>query len=104
MPASDRPTRLTDGVILEKFGSLQDWSLSDDHRVLTRHLTFKGFAKATYAANLAIWLADATNHHPDIQLGWGYCRVSFTTHDVDGLTELDFDCARRFDALLASGK
>ncbi len=78
-----------------------DWSLSDDGARLTRRLKFKGYAKAVYHANLAAWLADQAGHHPDVAFGWGYCEVTFTTHDICGLSENDFVCAARFDRLLA---
>lgn len=76
-----------------------DWQLSDDSTSLQRKFAFKGFAKATYLANLCIWLADREGHHPDIAFGWGYCHVSLTTHDVSGLTENDFIWAARLDDL-----
>lgn len=78
-----------------------DWVLSADAKSLTRRLTFKGFAKATYAANLAAFLGDQQGHHPDISFGWGYCQIVFTTHDIGGLSENDFICAAKLDAMLA---
>jgi 4a-hydroxytetrahydrobiopterin dehydratase len=79
-----------------------DWQLDATNGTLTRRLEFKGFAKAVYAANLAAYLGDAEGHHPDIAFGWGYCQVVFTTHDAHGLTENDFICAAKFDAMLAA--
>lgn len=77
----------------------EHWQVSDDKGSLQRRFTFKGFAKATYLANLCAWLADREGHHPDINFGWGYCTVLLTTHDVGGLTENDFIWAARLDAL-----
>ncbi len=70
--------------------------------VLTRRMAFKGFAKAVYTANLAVFLADREGHHPDIRFGWGYCDIQYTTHDIGGLSENDFICAAKFDRLLAA--
>jgi 4a-hydroxytetrahydrobiopterin dehydratase len=75
--------------------------LSDDGRAITRRFDFKGFAKAVEMANLAAWLGNRHNHHPDVAFGWGYCQVSFTTHDAGGLTDADFACAAHLDALLS---
>ena len=36
-------------------------------------------------ANLAAWLGNKQGHHPDIAFGWGYCTVTFTTHEAGGL-------------------
>ncbi len=80
---------------------LTDWALSDDATAITRRFTFKGFAKAVEMANLAAWLGNKQGHHPDIAFGWGYCAVTFTTHEAGGLTDNDFICAARLDALVA---
>ncbi|WP_299846104.1 4a-hydroxytetrahydrobiopterin dehydratase [uncultured Paracoccus sp.] len=77
------------------------WALSEDATKITRRFEFKGFAKAVEMANLAAWLGNKQGHHPDIAFGWGYCEVTFTTHEAGGLTENDFICAARLDALVA---
>jgi len=76
-----------------------DWQISDQSTTLVRRFKVKGFAKATYLANLCAWLADTEGHHPDVTFGFGYCQVSITTHDVGGLTENDFIWAARLDGL-----
>ena len=78
-----------------------DWQLDADARVLTRRITLKGFAKAVQLANLAAWHGDKQGHHPDVAFGWGYCAVSYTTHEIGGLSDSDFICAAKFDALIA---
>ena len=87
--------------IKARLESLEGWSLSDDGRAIIRRFDFKGFAKAVEMANLAAWLGNRHNHHPDVAFGWGYCQVSFTTHDAGGLTDADFACAAHLDALLS---
>lgn len=80
---------------------LDGWTLSEDGTTITRRLTFKGFAKAVQTANVAAWAGDREGHHPDIRFGWGYCEVSYTTHEAGGLTENDFICAAKLDRILA---
>lgn len=75
------------------------WQLNDTQSAISRHYQFKGFAKASYLANLCCWLADNQGHHPDISFGWGYCTVKLTTHDASGLTENDFIWAAKLDQL-----
>lgn len=79
-------------------GLHEDWVLGEGS--LTRSFVFKGFAKPVQLANLLAWYAEKTGHHPDIAFGWGYCRVTWTTHDADGLTEADFGAAEGFDRLV----
>lgn len=80
---------------------LDEWALSGDGSTIRRRFLFKGFAKAVEMANLAAWVGNHQGHHPDITFGYGYCEVAFTTHASKGLTENDFICAARLDALLA---
>lgn len=76
------------------------WALDEKAGAIERRFDVKGFAKAVYLANLAVFVADREGHHPDIAFGFGYCRVRYTTHDVDGLSENDFICAAKLDRLL----
>ena len=45
-------------------------------------------------------LAEAAQHHPDLELGWGYVRITLTTHDAGGVTEKDHALAKQIDAAL----
>lgn len=76
------------------------WKMADDGTSLKRSFVFRGFAKATYTANLAAFISDQTGHHADIAFGWGYCDVIFTSHDAGGLTENDFICATKLDRVI----
>lgn len=81
---------------------LDGWTLSKDGRAISRRWTFRNFARAMRLANLAGWQAEAQNHHPDLRVGWGYCEVTFTTHDAGGLTQADLDAAAALQALVAA--
>lgn len=74
-----------------------NWHLGSDGKSLLRSFTFKGFAKATSMANLAAFIGDRAGHHADIAFGWGYCNVTFRSHDAGGLTQNDFICAAKLD-------
>ena len=39
------------------------------------------------------------NHHPDIYNSWATVRLVLTTHDKGGLTNLDFELAKKIDAV-----
>ena len=47
-------------------------------------------------------VAHVQDHHPDLSVHYNRCVVRLNTHDVKGLSVSDFDCASRFDALLAA--
>lgn len=76
------------------------WTLDTADLALCREFRFKGFAKTMYFVNALAYLADQQGHHPDVSFGWGYCKVRFSTHAIDGLSENDFICAAKLDKLV----
>ena len=76
------------------------WALDEAGKSLSRRFSFKGFAKPVLTANLAAFISDQEGHHADIAFGWGYCTVTFTSHELGGLSENDFICAAKLDAAL----
>lgn len=78
---------------------LPGWALTADGRGISREWRFKSFRGAAALANLAAWQAEAANHHPDIAFGWGFARVTFTTHSAGGVTMNDLIMAARLGAV-----
>ena len=74
--------------------------LDFDATEIRREFAFKGFYKTMGFVNAVAWIANGEGHHPDLEVGWGRCLVRYTTHAVDGLTENDFICAAKIDALM----
>lgn len=77
-----------------------DWSLDDDATEIRRDFRFKGFNRTMGFVNAVAWIANSENHHPDMEVGWGHCLLRFSTHAINGLSENDFICAAKVDALL----
>ena len=50
--------------------------------------------------NALAHMADQQGHHPDVSFGYNYARITYTTHEANGLTRNDFICARQADELL----
>ena len=78
----------------------EDWSLAEDATEIRRDFHFKGFNKTMGFVNAVAWIANGENHHPDLEVGWGHCLVRYTTHAIGGLSQNDFICAAKIDALL----
>jgi 4a-hydroxytetrahydrobiopterin dehydratase len=77
---------------------MSEWR--QEGEALVRDLKFKDFAEAMSYVNRVADLAEEVNHHPDILVhGWNNVRLTLTTHSAGGLTENDYDMARRIDAL-----
>jgi 4a-hydroxytetrahydrobiopterin dehydratase len=77
------------------------WNLARDAKSISRRFEFKGFYRTMGFVNALAWVANRENHHPDFAAGYNYCEVTFTTHAVGGLSENDFICAAKVNALLA---
>ncbi len=89
-----------DKAACEKYLSdLPEWQLNDDATVITRKFDFNGFLRTMSFVNAIAWVANVEKHHPDMAIGYNYCTVNFTTHAANGLTENDFICAAKVDAL-----
>ncbi len=91
--------RLAGSALESRLAALPKWSLLSDGQKIGRDFRFDGFLPALSFANALGWLAEQENHHPDLELGWGYCRVRLSTHDVGGLSDNDFICAAKIDGL-----
>jgi 4a-hydroxytetrahydrobiopterin dehydratase len=76
------------------------WEVMDDGQALRRLFTFKDHYEVMAFANAVAWISHRENHHPSLTVGYSRCEVVLTTHAVEGLTENDFICASKVDALL----
>ena len=77
----------------------RDWNLSPDAKSLKRALKFKDFYRTMSFVNALAHVANTEDHHPDLEIGYNYCRVTFTTHSIGGLSQNDFICAAKLDRL-----
>jgi len=58
-----------------------------------------GFTGALAFVNEVGALAEAANHHPDIDIRWDTVTLRLSTHSAGGLTEKDLALAAQIDAL-----
>jgi len=79
--------------------ALAGWTREDGVIVKTYH--FKNYHETMAFVNAAAWISHREDHHPDLAVGFNQCRVSYTTHAIGGLSENDFICAAKIDALFS---
>ena len=60
---------------------------------ITRTYKFKDFVEALAFVNKVAGLAEAADHHPDIDIRWNKVRLTLSTHSAGGLTDKDFALA-----------
>ena len=72
------------------------WGKTDK---LTKEFKFKDFNEALTFVNKIAEVADAADHHPDIELSWGKVVVHLVTHSEGKITEKDYALAEQIDQL-----
>lgn len=87
-------------------GEIEQWLLS--HATWERHgdEIRKRFERASFADAISFvvriaFIAEAANHHPDLDIRWRTVAVALTTHDAGGLTALDLALAASIDEAAA---
>ena len=82
----------------ELLAELPGWTIANN--VLVRDFTFKNYYETVSFVNAVAWIAHREDHHPAIEFGYKTCRVRYSTHAIGGLSENDFICAAKVNALL----
>ena len=82
---------LPDDTVRERLTTLPDWERVGDEIVKT--FRFASFPDAISFVGRVADLAEAANHHPDIDIRYSRVRIALTTHDAGGITDQDFALA-----------
>jgi 4a-hydroxytetrahydrobiopterin dehydratase len=96
---ADMAERLDDAAIDARLGGLTGWSREGDE--IRKEYVRAGFADAIAFVVRVGFLAEAADHHPDIDIRWRTVHLTLSTHDAGGLTTLDFDLAGKIDEAAA---
>jgi 4a-hydroxytetrahydrobiopterin dehydratase len=76
-----------------------DWRLIEDGKAIWREFAFRDFYRTMSFVNALAHIANLEDHHPDLQVGYNYCRVRYSTHAIGGLSENDLICAAKIDQI-----
>jgi 4a-hydroxytetrahydrobiopterin dehydratase len=79
---------------------LNGWELDARGTQISRKYQFRDYYHTIAFVNALAWIAHREDHHPDLEVYYNCCLVRYSTHAVSGLTENDFICAAKVDALL----
>ena len=77
----------------------EGWALTNEGRELLRDYRFPNFLRTMSFVNAVAHIANVEDHHPDLEIGYDYCRIRYTTHAIQGLSENDFICAAKIDRI-----
>ena len=79
---------------------LEGWQQYD--RLISKTFRFKNYYQTMAFVNAVAWLSHREDHHPELTVSYKECQVEYTTHIIHGLSENDFICAAKVEALFQS--
>ena len=92
VPPLDQPK------IKELLATLPGWEFVNGE--IAKTYSFNNYYHTMAFVNATAWVSNTENHHPDLEVGYNKCRVRYSTHAIGGLSDNDFICAAKVDALL----
>lgn len=81
----------------ELLNELKGWIIEGGK--LVKLYPFVNYYQTMAFVNALAWISHRENHHPDLCVSYNKCRVEYVTHAIGGLSENDFICAAKCDAL-----
>ena len=91
--------RMSEDEIKPCLQSLPLWALDTQLKALSREFRFSDFGQAFMFMTQVAEAAEAHNHHPEWRNVYNKVWVTWTTHDVDGLSLKDIQMAKICDQL-----
>lgn len=83
--------------ITEQLKRIEGWEVRG--RKLRKIFRFSDFAEAFGFIAASAIIAESMNHHPEWSNVYNVVDIELTTHDVGGISDLDFNLAKRIDTL-----
>jgi len=80
-----------------------DWQLIEEGKAIRREFKFRDFYRTMSFVNALAHIANVEDHHPDLEVGYNYCRVRYSTHAIGGLSDNDLICAAKIDRIPRTG-
>lgn len=101
--ATESRRALTAPEVVKRLAGLSGWILGGDGATVAIEKTFAfaNYFETMAFVNAVAFIAQRQDHHPELVVTYKQCTVRLNTHDVQGISATDFDCAAAFDALLA---
>ena len=90
---------LSESEIARLLTQIRGWEYRDG--VITKTFSFANYWHTMAFVNASAWISHREDHHPEITVGYNRCRFDYWTHAVNGISENDFICAAKLDALFS---
>lgn len=89
---------LNDQQISSKMSQIPGWERAG--KEIAKTFKFKNYYETMAFVNATAWISHRQDHHPDMEVAYNTCRVRYSTHSVGGLSENDFICAAKIEAMM----
>ena len=93
---------LSDEEIQRRLAETQAWEWKREEKLIERNFVFKDFREAMAFLVQVAFEAEEADHHPDISLSYKRLKLRLTTHSEKGLTEKDFNLAKKINEVLGA--
>ncbi len=93
--------KMNNEQVAAELAKLEGWAMVDGKDAITKSFKFKNFSEAWAFMSRSALVAEKLNHHPEWFNVYNRVDVTLNTHDVGGLSELDFKMAKRMNAFAA---
>jgi 4a-hydroxytetrahydrobiopterin dehydratase len=97
VPCEGGVAPLTADEIAPLLKELPGWEHADNR--IFKTYAFLDYYQTMAFVNALAWVSHREDHHPDLDVGYNKCRVEYITHAIGGLSQNDFICAAKADAL-----
>lgn len=93
-----KPAALQDAKIQDLLAQIPGWERVGNE--ISKVFRFANYYETMAFVNATAWISHREDHHPDLEVGYNKVRIRYSTHSVGGLSENDFICAAKIEALM----
>lgn len=99
VPCEGGTPPLEEARVAELLAGLPGWEVKGGK--LEKTYRFPDHYRALAFVNAVAWISHSQDHHPVLEVGYNTVRVIYWTHAIGSLSENDFICAAKVDALFS---
>jgi len=99
------PVRKSDAVLSDQqIQSYSDqlnklWTTDESGSGISREFHFKNYYETFAFVNAVVWIVHEQDHHPEINISYNHCQITFSTHSIAALSVNDFICAAKINEI-----
>ena len=90
---------LTADKVSNLLQEIPGWETNGSSDEIIRIFAFTNYYQTMAFVNAIAWMAHQENHHPNLEVSYNQCKVRYSTHAINGLSENDFICAAKVNDL-----